>query len=66
MFVRGGYVDPGDYLGLAGREGDYRSSVGSNNYFAYSLAFGSSNIYPSNNYYYRHNDFSIRCVALGG
>ena len=65
MFVRGGYVDPGDYLGLAGREGDYWSSVGRSSFLAYSLFFNSGLVYPSGSNY-RYYGQSVRCVALGG
>ena len=65
MFVRGSYVDPGDYLYSAGSYGRYWSSVGSNSYGAYYLSFGPGGVGPSyslNRYYGQ----SLRCVALGG
>ena len=63
MFVRGGYVDPGDYLDYAGDVGNYWSSVGRNSSYAYSLYFDSGYVNPSNNYY-RYVGFSVRCVAV--
>ena len=67
MFVRGGGVDPGGYLNLAGYYGHYWSSVSSNigSDSAYGLGFGSDNVNPSRNYI-RYLGFSVRCVALGG
>ena len=65
MFVRGGYVDPGNYLYGAGAGGTYWSSVGRSSSYAYYLDFGSGIVRPSTNYG-RHYGSSIRCVALGG
>ena len=65
MFVRGGYVDPGDILGGASLAGFYWSSVSYNNHYTYYLTFNSSSILPSYNNY-RYNGYSIRCAALGG
>ena len=65
MFVRGGYVYPGDSLYSAGYLGYYWSSVGRNSSGAYDLYFNSDVVYPSD-YDYRHYGFSVRCVALGG
>ena len=65
MFVRGGWVWPGDYLDNAGNYGVYWSSVGGNSIRAYSLGFSPYGVYPSN-YGDRYFGCSIRCVALGG
>ena len=65
MFVRGGSVYPGYYLGYAGVDGSYWSSVGRSSSYAYYLGFGSGGVYPSNSNY-RYYGFSVRCVALGG
>ena len=65
MFVRGGYVSPGDDLNPAGYEGDYWSSVGRNSSSAYRLGFTSGGVSPSLNYI-RYFGYSVRCVALGG
>ena len=65
MFVRGGYVYPGDDLDGAGYGGFYWSSVGRSSSDAYYLGFDSGYVNPSY-YRYRHNGFSVRCVALGG
>ena len=65
MFVRGGYVDPGDYLNAAGYGGGYWSSVGRISSSAYYLYFGSGVVVPSYNGY-RYVGYSLRCVALGG
>ena len=64
MFVRGGYVDPGDTLYTAGSGGYYWSSIGANNY-AYGLYFYSGYVYPSS-LSSRCVGQSVRCVALGG
>ena len=64
MFVRGGYVSPGNDLNYAGNEGDYWSSVSYYSYYAYHLYFNSGVVYPSTNGY-RYYGFSLRCVALG-
>ena len=64
MFVRGGYVDPGSYLGNAGGLGYYWSSVGRSSTYAYTLYFVSGNVYPSYSIN-RYRGFSVRCVALG-
>ena len=65
MFVRGGDVNPGNYLDYAGGSGFYWSSVGCNSSNAYNQYFVSGYVNPSN-YYYRYYGFSLRCVALGG
>ena len=65
MFVRGGAVNPGRYLDVAGYLGYYWSSVGRSSSYAYILGFGSGDVSPSG-YYYRYGGLSIRCVALGG
>ena len=65
MFVRGGYVYPGDSLGSAGYIGYYWSSVGRSSSYAYGLSFYSGGVYPSS-YVYRYYGFSVRCVTLGG
>ena len=65
MFVRGGSVTPGNYLGSAGNYGYYWSSVSYNSDIAYVLIFVPYGVYPSN-YYYRYYGRSVRCVALGG
>ena len=65
MFVRGGNVNPGDYLDYAGDYGNYWSSVGLNRYDAYALSFNPSRVLPSTNDG-RHDGYSVRCVALGG
>ena len=65
MFVRGGFVNPGDYLFSAGYCGYYWSSVSSNSDYAYRLYFYSGSVYPSYGNY-RYYGQSVRCVALGG
>ena len=65
MFVRGGDVNPGRYLDLAGYYGFYWSSVGRSSSGAYDLIFDSGFVTPSN-YGTRYVGFSVRCVALGG
>ena len=65
MFVRGGYVYPGDVLSGAGDDGLYWSSVGRSSSNAYSLTFGSGYVYPSYSGT-RYYGYSVRCVALGG
>ena len=65
MFVRGGDVNPGDYLYDAGYYGYYWSSVGRNSTLAHYLGFYSGSVYPSN-YSVRYYGQSVRCVALGG
>ena len=65
MFVRGGYVGPGDYLDGAGTEGRYWSSVGSNSGDAYGLTFAPYGAIPSYSDG-RYFGFPLRCVALGG
>ena len=65
MFVRGGYVGPGDYLDYAGYGGYYWSSVGRSSSYAYDLGFVSGGVYPSR-YNVRYVGLSVRCVALGG
>ena len=65
MFVRGGDVDPGDFLDNAGYVGNYWSSVGYSSGYAYYLYFGPSGVRPS----FRSPRYfgqSVRCVALGG
>ena len=64
MFVRGGYVDPGNILYDAGY-GYYWSSVGYYSSGAYYLYFYPDGVGPSN-FSGRHFGYSIRCVALGG
>ena len=65
MFVRGGYVRPGNDLYAAGNLGYNWSSVSGGSYSAYYLLFSSGGVYPSvsNARYY---GLSVRCVALGG
>ena len=66
MFVRGGRVDPGDFLRNAGNYGYYWSSVSDYsyyNYYAYTLDFGPYGIDPSN-YYNWYYGFPVRCVAV--
>ena len=65
MFVRGGFVYPGNYLDYAGSEGRYWSSAGYGSNLAYTLYFDSGRISPSygGSRYYGQ---SVRCVALGG
>ena len=65
MFVRGGYVYPGNILLNAGTGGNYWSSVGDNSNNAYNLIFYSGYVYPSgsNGQYF---GLFVRCVALGG
>ena len=65
MFVRGGNVNPGNYLYYAGYNGYYWSSVGRSSSYAYCLDFYSGYVYPSG-YTNRYLGFSVRCVALGG
>ena len=65
VFVRGGGVNPGDYLSYAGYGGLYWSSVGSGRSGAYALYFNSGYVLPSDDYY-RYSGLSVRCVALGG
>ena len=65
MFVRGGYVNPGDYLSYAGDGGVYWSSVGRSSSGARYLSFSSGAVNPSD-YDDRYSGFSVRCVALGG
>ena len=65
MFVRGGYVVPGDYLYYAGNYGYYWSSVGRSSSYAYRLYFSSGGVGPSNSYG-RYYGQPVRCVALGG
>ena len=65
MFVRDGYVNPGNNLNDAGYGGYYWSSVGGNSSSAYYLYFSSGRVNPSYSLG-RYNGFSIRCVALGG
>ena len=62
MFVRGGFVNPGD--DVAGDNGSYWSSVGRNSSDAYDLGFNSDYVYPLD-YFDRYFGFSVRCVALG-
>ena len=64
MFVRGGYVDPGNILYDAGY-GYYWSSVGRYSSYAYNLSFYSGGVYPSDSPS-RYYGQSLRCVALGG
>ena len=65
MFVRGGFVGPGNDLDVAGLYCYYWSSVGSDSGTAYSLYFGPDRVYPSSANF-RYYGSSIRCVALGG
>ena len=65
MFVRGGVVYPGNYLGYAGYYGYYWSSVSYDSDYAYGLYFNPYGVAPSNGYY-RYYGFFVRCVALGG
>ena len=65
MFVRGGFVRPGGYLGSAGYYGYYWSSVGRSSSYAYYLYFYSGGVNPSYGYT-RYVGLSLRCVALGG
>ena len=65
MFVRGGYVSPGNVLDYAGDGGYWWSSVGGNSNSAYGLSFYSGGVYPSLGYT-RYYGFSLRYVALGG
>ena len=65
MFVRGGYVYPGDTLDFAGYTGNYWSSVVRSSSGAYDLYFGSGGVNPSFGSR-RYFGFSVRCVALGG
>ena len=68
MFVRSGWVNPGNDLNYAGNEGDYWSSVSYYSYYsyyAYRLGFYSGGISLSSADY-RYIGFSVRCVALGG
>ena len=65
MFVRGGGVNPGDYLDVAGNYGNYWSSVGVDDSTAYLLFFYSLGVRPSG-FVYRYPGYSVRCVALGG
>ena len=64
MFVRGGYVYPGNALDDAGYYGNYWSSVGRSSSYAYNLYFNSGYVNPSDGYN-RYGGFSVRCVALG-
>ena len=64
MFVRGGYVTPGDHLNGAGGGGYYWSSVGGGSYAARSLFFLSGYVFRSDDAY-RYFGFFVRCVALG-
>ena len=66
MFVRGGNVNPGNYLGDAGSEGLYWSSASYSKSYAHGLRFLAGGIIPSSGSYGRSAGFSIRCVALGG
>ena len=61
FLVRAGYVYSGSLDGRAGY-GYYWSSSVYSSYFAYSLGFNSSNVYPSY-YYTRDRGFAARCVA---
>ena len=65
MFVRGGYVNPGNSLNYAGYNGYYWSSVGRSSSVAYFLSFNSGGLGPSDSDF-RYYGFSLRCVALGG
>ena len=65
MFVRGGYVNSGNFLGYAGDYGYYWSSVGRSSSGAYYLTFDSGIVYPSD-VNGRDLGISVRCVALGG
>ena len=65
MFVRGGEVEPGDYLYGTGSVGLYWSSVGYYSSGAYNLNFNPRGVFPSNNFS-RYFGYSVRCVALGG
>ena len=65
MFVRGGVVNPGDYLDFTGNNGNYWSSVGRNSSSAYYLFFYPDGVYLSY-INYRYFGFPLRCVALGG
>ena len=65
MFVQGGDVDPGNYLGGAGTYGCYWSSVGRSSSYAYNLYFDSGHVNPSD-YLTRYYGHFVRCVALGG
>ena len=65
MFVRGGGVNPGNYLYDAGLYGSYWSSVGRSSSYAYGLGFYSGYVDPSNDDR-RYLGFPVRCVALGG
>ena len=64
MFVRGGFVRPGDILDFAGHSGVYWFSVGRSSSDAYYLDFNSGAVYPSVNLD-RYYGLSLRCVALG-
>ena len=66
MFVRGGYVVPGNRLYFAGNYGNYWSSDGYNSNYADYLDFSSGYVVPSSNFLYRYHGFFVRCVALGG
>ena len=65
LFVRGGFVFPGDYLTNAGYEGSYWSSVGRYSASAYYLGFYSDSVSPSDSSS-RYGGYFVRCVALGG
>ena len=65
MFVRGGAVNPGRYLRVAGYGGYYWSSVGYGSNNAYYLTFYSYGVYPAADDD-RYSGLSVRCVALGG
>ena len=62
FFVRSGYVYPSSYLGDAGNDGYYWSSVAYSSSYAYTLFFRSSAVGPSDNYR-RYYGQSVRCVA---
>ena len=64
MFVRGGYVNPGNGLSFAGNAGHYWSSVSYDSNEAYDLGFTPYAVTPSNDFR-RYFGPSIRCVALG-
>ena len=65
MFVRGGYVAPGDILYRAGYRGEYWSSVSYSSSRAYYLDFSLHEVSPSYNISQYFGIF-VRCVALGG
>ncbi len=63
FFVRGGTVDPGDYIGYAGLWGEYWTSLSNRDtYNAYGGRFDADSVFSTSTTYRSHG-ISVRCLV---